>query len=81
MAARQLKKKVGENIENVRGQWRKTITGSERIRVRDHVRSYEHKPSYIKFFDKLSFTLGVLIICATEYFVIHEPAKCKYTYV
>lgn len=70
-----VQEKMGHNINRARGQWRKVVTGSERIRVRDHVRSYEHKPSYIKFFDKLSFTLGVLNICATEYFVIHEPAK------
>ena len=71
----QIQEKMGKNIKHARGQWRKVVTGSERIRVRDHVRSYEHKPSYIKFFDKVSFTLGVLNICATEYFVIHEPAK------
>ena len=77
-AARGLKgvqETVGAPLAKVRGQWRKVVTGSDRIRVRDHVKSYEHKPSYIKFFDKLSFTLGVLNICATEYFVIHEPSK------
>lgn len=67
--------RVGAPLAKVRGQWRKAVTGSDRIRVRDHVKSYESKPSYIKFFDKLSFTLGVLNICATEYFVIHEPSK------
>jgi hypothetical protein len=79
---KEVREKVGAPLvaarmefKKARGQWRKAVTGSDRIRVRDHVKSYEQKPSYIKFFDKLSFTLGVLNICATEYFIIHEPSK------
>jgi len=77
---------VGKQVEKARAQvekqvgkakrrWRKVVTGSSNVRVRDHVKTYEHKTPYIKFFDKLNFTLGVVHICVTEYFVIHDPAR------
>jgi len=35
----------------------------------------ENRPRYIKQFDKITFTLGVLNICATQYFIVGAPDK------
>ena len=74
-ATGQISAPLKQKFREVKSKIRKAVTGSSTIRVRDHVKSYEHKPPYIKFFDKLSFTLSVLNICATEYFVIADPSK------
>jgi len=39
------------------------------------VTEIETEPQYIKVFDKIAFTLGVLNICCTEYYVVAEPGK------
>ena len=42
----------------VKRRLRKYVTGDEEKRVRDHVKEKAEVPSYVKFIDKVSFTLG-----------------------
>lgn len=55
-----------------RARWRKIVTGSEKKRIRDHV---QETPEYVKFGDKLAFTLGFLNILACEYFLVAIPHR------
>lgn len=79
MSESEEKRNDGGKLLQFRRKFRKAVTGSEFERVRDHVHSrvsdIENRPYWIKTFDKLAFTLGVLNICATEYFVVAEPTK------
>ena len=43
--------------------------------LNDEIARVESEPQYIKIFDKLAFTLGVLNLSATQYFVFEEPGK------
>ncbi len=57
----------------LRSKWRKVVTGNESKRVRDHIRETEEQPRFIKLFDKVAFTLGVLNICACQFFLLNRP--------
>jgi hypothetical protein len=65
--------------KRARAKFRKAVTGDSKTGVRKHiktkVREVEHRPKWIKEFDKMAFTLGVLNLCCTQYFVFAEPAK------
>ena len=56
--------------QKLRSKFRKAITGDEKKRVRDHV---QEQPDYVKLFDKIAFTLGLLNILACEYFLVKLP--------
>ena len=61
------------NKLRLRSRWRKAITGNESKRIRDLLFETQEKDEYIKLFDKISFTLGVLNIVACEYFLFNLP--------
>jgi hypothetical protein len=63
-----------ERASKIRSRWRKFVTGDEKKRIRDHIREAEEQPSYVKFFDKLAFTFGVLNILVCQYFLLNTPA-------
>ena len=66
-----------KSINEVRRRFRKTITGSETKRVRDHLKDstmvHQTNPPSIKLFDKITFTLGVLNISIIQWFLFVEP--------
>ena len=62
-------KEVGRTI---RGQARKFVTGSEETPLRLHLAEELKKPVRVKLKDKLSFTLGIINILITEYFLLSE---------
>ena len=77
MGMADIERKKGKFTEIVKGQsqklrskFRKAITGDEKKRVRDHV---QEQPDYVKLFDKIAFTLGLLNILACEYFLVKLP--------
>ena len=57
----------------IRSKWRKIVTGDEKKRIRDHIIETQEQPKYIKFFDKIAFTLGVLNILVCQYFLLNRP--------
>ena len=61
------------NKLKLRSRWRKVITGDESKRIRDALFETQEKDEYIKLFDKISFTLGVLNIVACQYFLFNVP--------
>lgn len=66
-------RKLREQANKLRSKWRKVVTGDEKKRIRDHIRETEEQPKYIKLFDKIQFTLGVLNICACQFFLLNRP--------
>lgn len=60
-------KEVGKSLRN---QARKFVTGSEETPLRLHLAEELKKPVRVKLMDKLSFTLGIVNILATEYFLL-----------
>jgi hypothetical protein len=62
-----------KNAGKVRNKWRKVLTGNETKRVRDLLKETEDKPKYVKLYDKLGFTFGVLNILFCEYFLLSLP--------
>lgn len=63
-----------DQAARIRSKWRRVVTGDERKRIRDHIKEKEKQPSYIKFFDKVAFTCGVLNILVCQYFLLNTPA-------
>jgi hypothetical protein len=57
--------------DKLRSKFRKVITGDSKKRLRDYVKE---EPDYVKLFDKLFFTLGILNILACEFFIIKIPS-------
>ena len=57
----------------LRSRWRKAITGDSSKRIRDLIIESQEKDEYIKLFDKISFTFGVLNIGACQYFLFNVP--------
>eukprot|EP01041_Mallomonas_annulata_P010786 gene10786-22515_t len=57
----------------MRAKWRKVVTGSENTRIRDHLIEHQEEPQYVKFFDKVAFTLGVLNIVICQFFLLNRP--------
>lgn len=68
-----MKEMIKQNTSKIQSKWRKLVTGNERKRIRDHLREKEEQPNYIKFFDKLAFTFGVLNILICQYFLLNIP--------
>ena len=49
-------------------RWRKAVTGDPEKRIRDHM----NEVPQVKLMDKLSFTLGVLCICGSEWLALRH---------
>jgi len=54
----------------LKSKWRKLVTGHENTRIRDHLRNSQKEPTYVKLFDKIAFTGGVLNIVICQYFLL-----------
>lgn len=54
---------------NLTKRWRKTVTGDETKRVRDHIR----EPPVARRIDKLAFTFGVLNLTVSEFMLVKMP--------
>lgn len=61
------------SIDKVKLRFRRMITGNDKKRIRDLIREKEKEPSYIRFFDKVGFTLGVLNITVCQFFLLNYP--------
>jgi hypothetical protein len=57
----------------LKNKWRKLVTGDEKKRVRDLIRERKKEPFYIRLIDKLAFTLGVINISMSQYFLLSRP--------
>ena len=64
---------IRDQAKRMKAKIRKLVTGDENVRVRDHLAVHQEEPEYVKFFDKISFTLGVLNIIACQYFLVTYP--------
>lgn len=64
---------VKSQSDRLRRKWRKLVTGDESKRVRDVLKDNEGKPKFVMFMDEVSFTLGVLNIAVTQYFLFNRP--------
>lgn len=58
-----------EAPKNARRQWRKVVTGDPEKRIRDHMKENPQ----VKWIDKVSFTLGVMCICFSEWLALRHP--------
>jgi len=58
-----------EAPKNARRQWRKVVTGDPDKRIRDHMKEVPQ----VKWIDKVSFTLGVMCICFSEWLALRHP--------
>jgi len=65
---------IQEHGKKLRSKWRKIVTGREDTRIRDHLIEFQEEPRYIKAFDKVAFTLGVLNIVACQYFLLNQAS-------
>jgi hypothetical protein len=66
-------KVLREQATKLRSKWRKVVTGDEKKRIRDRLRETEAEPKYVKFFDKVAFTVGVLNMGVCQYFLLNRP--------
>lgn len=62
-----------DQASRMRSKWRQVITGDEKKRIRDLIEEKENEPSYVRLFDKIGFTLGVLNIAVCQYFLFNYP--------
>ena len=57
-------------------RWRKAVTGDPDKRIRD----YMIETPQVKMLDKVSFTLGVIVICLSEWLILRQPNLFPYFY-
>ena len=57
-------------------RWRKAVTGDPDKRIRDHMK----ETPQVKMLDKFSFTLGVIVICLSEWLILRQPNLFPYFY-
>lgn len=70
--------KAGKAVPiRARGKWRETVTGDHNKRIRDYMK----ETPQVKMLDKFSFTLGVLIICLSEWLLLRVPQLFPTFYV
>jgi hypothetical protein len=62
-----------EHANKLRSKWRKVVTGDEKKRIRDRLQETQAEPTYVKFFDKVAFTFGVLNMGVCQYFLLNRP--------
>lgn len=70
-----------DQAKKLQSQWRKAVTGDEKKRIRDRIRETQDEPRYVKLFDKVAFTVGVLNMCVCQYFLLNRPDLFPYWYV
>jgi len=56
--------------------WRKAVTGDPDKRIRDHMK----ETPQVKMLDKISFTMGVIVICLSEWLILRQPNLFSYFY-
>ena len=64
---------LNEQASKLRSKWRKVVTGDEKKRIRDRLKETQEEPKYVKFFDKVAFTIGVLNMGVCQYFLLNRP--------
>jgi len=57
-------------------RWRKAVTGDPNKRIRDYMK----ETPQVKMQDKFSFTLGVIVICLSEFLILRMPNLFQYFY-
>lgn len=50
-------------------KWREVVTGDPNKRIRDHIK----ETPQVKMLDKVSFTIGVIVICFAEWLILRMP--------
>lgn len=73
MDPRQVQKSIKEQAKKLQSKWRKVVTGDEKKRIRDRIQETQDEPKYVKFFDKVAFTIGVLNMGVCQYFLLNRP--------
>jgi len=73
MDPREVPNVLHEGATKLRSKWRKVVTGDEKKRIRDRFKETQGEPKYVKFFDKLAFTIGVLNMGVCQYFLLNRP--------
>lgn len=69
-----------DQATKLRSKFRKVVTGDEKKRIRDRIRETQDEPKYVKFFDKVAFTVGVLNMGVCQYFLLNRPDLFPYWY-
>lgn len=64
---------IRDHASKMRSKWRQVVTGDEKKKIREFIAEKESEPTYIRFFDKLAFTLGVLNIGVCQFFLLNQP--------
>eukprot|EP01032_Pedospumella_encystans_P029460 gene29460-33270_t len=67
-----------DQATKLRSKFRKVVTGDEKKRIRDRIRETQDEPRYVKFFDKVAFTVGVLNMGVCQYFLLNRPDLFPY---
>jgi len=68
--ARQNLVQAGKEVPiKAKRRWRKAVTGDENKRIRDYMK----ETPQVKMQDKISFTLGVIVICLSEWLILRTP--------
>jgi hypothetical protein len=73
MHAEGVQKAIEEQAKKLQSKLRKVVTGDEKKRIRDRIRETQDEPKYVKFFDKVAFTVGVLNMGVCQYFLLNRP--------
>ena len=63
-------------IFRAKRRWRKAVTGDPNKRIRDYMK----ETPQVKMQDKFSFTLGVIVICLSEFLILRMPNLFQYFY-
>lgn len=71
---------IRDQATKLQSNWRKVVTGDEKKRIRDRIRETQDEPKYVKFFDKVAFTVGVLNMGVCQYFLLNRPDLFPYWY-
>jgi len=64
----------------IKAKLRKLVTGDESRRIRDLIKDKKRDPGWVQLIDKLAFTLGVLNIGTSQYFLLSKPQYFSYWY-
>merc|ERR1712141_124746 len=76
--ARQNLVQAGKEVPiKAKRRWRKAVTGDENKRIRDYMK----ETPQVKMQDKISFTLGVIVICLSEWLILRTPNLFQFFYI
>jgi hypothetical protein len=70
---RDIDRGVKEGSLKIKHTARKHICGDENLSIRAHIEETSKSPPVVKFVDKLSFTIGVLWLMVTEWWMLLYP--------